>query len=357
MLSFKENGGCQGFVQAARARGFPTSVIEHDTPNLWKAMSDVSCRLQEVAADVVCCHGYKADLLGYHAAKWAQVHAVAVSHGWTGESIKVRLYEALDQRCLRKMHHVICVSDGQAAKVRRAGVPAERITTIRNAVRAERFREKDVSGRQELERMFHYPITRIVGAAGRLSPEKGFEVLLGAAAEVIRQRDDIGFVWFGDGKLRARAHQQIKSMKLCGRVLLPGFTNRLDQLIPAFDVLAIPSFTEGLPCVLLEAQAAGVPVVATEVGGIPEALDHGMSGYLIPAGNASALARRILQTLSSESHRAALGAYGRRRIESEFTFAKQCRAYEDLLQRLIVNERPVISASSPRSVAVDEIAT
>src|SRR5207247_9170508 len=91
-----------------------------------------------------------------------------------------------------------------------------------------------------------------------------------------------------------------------GRVVLAGFRRDLDALLPHFDVLALPSFTEGLPNVALEASAAGVPIIATSVGGTPEIVRHGVNGGLLPAADANAMADALCMLLPSPTHRAAL---------------------------------------------------
>src|SRR6185437_11358572 len=98
----------------------------HDTPHLWAALSEITGHLERIEADVLCCHGYKANLVGRLAARRQKIPAVAVARGWTAENLKVRLYERLDRFHLRWMDHVVCVSEAQAARVRRAGVRPER---------------------------------------------------------------------------------------------------------------------------------------------------------------------------------------------------------------------------------------
>ena len=117
-----------------------------------------------------------------------------------------------------------------------------------------------------MERYFRGKRERIVGAAGRLSPEKGFDVLIEAAARVIDLDPTVGFVLFGDGPCKPALMEQIGSLGLTGSVVLAGFRNDLDRFIPQLDLFVLPSYTEGLPNVVLEACAAGVPVVATAVG-------------------------------------------------------------------------------------------
>src|SRR5262249_8930565 len=148
------------------------------------------------------------------------------------------------------------------------------------------FESAEPEYRQRLEAMFPRQPAVIVGAAGRLSPEKGFEVLIDAAAELVGTEQaaeslPVGFVLFGDGPLRGNLESQIAARGLQGRFQLAGFRSDLDKFYPHFDLLALPSYTEGLPNVVLEAFAAGVPVVATAVGGTPEAVMHGVNGYLV----------------------------------------------------------------------------
>ena len=119
-----------------------------------------------------------------------------------------------------------------------------------------------------VRQFFHKPLKRIVGAAGRLSPEKGFEQLIEAARMVTAQDADAGFVLFGDGPLRAALSRQIAASNLAERFILAGFRADLGKFLPHLDLMVLSSYTEGLPVVLLEALAAGVPVVSTAVGGV-----------------------------------------------------------------------------------------
>jgi glycosyltransferase involved in cell wall biosynthesis len=232
---------------------------------------------------------------------------------------------------LRWIDRVVCVSERQAAKVRRAGVREDRLAVIRNAVRADDFPQPHPAKRDALERMFPKRPRRIVGAAGRLSPEKGFGVLAEAAACT---DPNIGFIHFGCGPLRKQLEHRIAALGIGDRFVLGGFSNDLDQFMPCFDALALPSFTEGLPNVVLEAFAAGVPVVATAVGGTPEVIEDGVSGYLVPPGKPVSLAERIHELLANDTARRAMGDQGRQRVLDEFTFEAQARQYLRLFNAL-----------------------
>ena len=262
----------------------------------------------------------------------AGLPVVSVSRGWTGENNRIRLYEAADRFHLRWMDQVVCVSEAQARKARRTGVRRDRVRVIYNAVDPERFYDLDALYRVKLLRFFKGNPARIVGAAGRLSPEKGFDVLVEAARSVVKRDPSVGFVVFGDGVCREKLMRQIKAAGLSGAFALGGFRADLDRFLPFFDLLTLPSYTEGMPNVVLEAFAAGVPVVSTAVGGAPEVVEEGVSGFLVPAGDPDALAGRIGAALQSEDRLRDMGMQGRQRVHDHFTFAAQARQYRQFFR-------------------------
>jgi glycosyltransferase involved in cell wall biosynthesis len=141
-------------------------------------------------------------------------------------------------------------------------------------------------------------------------------------------------VLFGDGPERAALESRIVGAGLAGTFRLVGFSTELDALLPWADVVALPSFTEGLPNVALEAGAAGVPVVASEVGGLPEVVANGQTGYLVPPGDANAMATRLTDLLKRPDWAMAFGAAARRRMQAQFSFAGQAQAYQELFAEL-----------------------
>lgn len=329
-VSFREGGRCADFLQAAEAKGFDAVALDHDTPHLRSATRELTGLLALRGADVLLCHGYKANLIGRVAARRVGILVVGVSRGWTWENLKVRAYEAIDRLHLRFLDHVVCVSDGQAAKVRRTGVPACKISVIRNSARLDAFANPDPAFAVRLKSFFPREVSRVVVAAGRLSPEKGFAVLVDAAARV----PEAGFVLFGEGPERAALEARVAELGIGERFRLPGFTKELDKLLPWAHVLAQSSFTEGLPNVVLEASAAGVPVVATAVGGTPEVLADGETGYLVPPNDAGAIAARVTQLLGDEALRQRMGERGRVRMRELFSFDAQAAAYVRLFEKV-----------------------
>lgn len=333
-FSFPERGLCQPFLAELQRHGFVAEALVNNTPHFVAAIREFREKLQAHEIDVLCCHGYKANLLGRPAAQKIGIPVIAVSRGYTAATWKVRLYEAADRFCLRYMWRVVCVSSAQANKVIAAGAPSENVRVIRNAIFTDRFGEPDEPGRTFLQSHFKSPRSHLIGAAGRLSPEKGFRHLVEAAASVVKTHPRAGFLLFGDGGLRDSLHQEIKKRGLDDNFVLANFRNDLDRWLPNFDLFSLPSYTEGLPNVVLEAFAARIPVVATRVGGTPEVIEEGQNGFLVPPADSAALANRIVRLLDDVRLRETMGMSGYFRVRDQFTFDAQARQYGQLFQEM-----------------------
>ncbi len=334
-LGFVERGLARPFLDRCTAAGFETITLKRNAPWIFAAAREVAEHLRHLRADIVLTHGYKCDLVGWLAARRAGIPCVAVAHGWTAATWKVRLNEMVDRWAMRQVDAVVAVSEAMAAKVRKAGVRPERLMAIPNGIRAEDYAHPDPAGRAVVEGLFPTPPRVIVAAAGRLSPEKGFDLFLTAACQLAPRHPDVGFVLYGDGPLRDQLTDQLKGLpSLAGRFVMAGFRTDLDRLTPHADLVVLSSYTEGLPVVVLEALAAGVAVVATSVGGVPEVIRDDEHGLLLDAGNAGRLAERIDELLRDPTRRQHLARTGRERVVVEFSFAVMARRYQALFERL-----------------------
>lgn len=338
ILCFRDHASCVPFLDQLERAGIAARMLSHANPHFAGMISDVVAVLRGQKADLLICHGYKADVLGWLAARRAGIPVLSVSRGWTAHTRKVRCYEALDRRMLRLMDGVVCVSEAQAAKVRRAGVRPDRLWVIHNAIDSSRFRDEQDGARAVLKSLFPEPRDHIVIGVGRLSPEKGFDRFVEAAALVAPQCRTAGFVVVGDGPDRGALEQRVRDSALEGHVAFTGFRSDIDRLLPGADVLAQSSYTEGLPNVILEACAAGIPVVATDVGGTREVVHDGLNGFLVPSGDPKALATRLLELLRSPSQRHAMGAHGREFVRHRFSFADQSARYSSLFDLMTKSE-------------------
>jgi glycosyltransferase involved in cell wall biosynthesis len=336
-LSFAERGLAEPFLAEARRGGFQAKSLTCNTPRYFACVREVAGELRRLNANLLCCSGYKPDLVGWRAARRIGIPVISIAHGWTSATWKVRYYEKLDKIAMRSMDSVVCVSRAQADRVLCAGVPRAKTTVIQNGIGDEAFVEPAPENRNEMIGWFESPPRWLIGAAGRFSPEKGFQIFIEAAALVVQQQPEAGFILFGDGPLREELEKLITERGLLKHFVLAGFRSDLSRFLPNLDVNVLSSFTEGLPVILLEASAAGVPTVATAVGGVPEVVEDRVEGHLVPSGDAAALAQRLLELLSDGGRRRAMGQAARERVRRDFSFRSTSRQYYELFHRLVHN--------------------
>lgn len=181
------------------------------------------------------------------------------------------------------------------------------------------------------------PQVKLVGMVARLVAIKGHSYFLEAAARVAAEDADVHFVLVGDGPLKNDIAAQARQLGLADRLHLLGDRSDARRLVAAFDVAVLTSLSEGLPNTVMEAMSAGVPVIATAVGGTTELIDNGETGFLIPPADAQALAERLLFVLRHPAECQAVAQSGREFISSQFSMRRMVerveRLYEELMTR------------------------
>jgi glycosyltransferase involved in cell wall biosynthesis len=184
----------------------------------------------------------------------------------------------------------------------------EKIQVIPNAIDPSRFRIPQVQVQPLRQALGLNCKEHVVLYAGRMEPAKGIDVLIQAAARLNAGEVPVKFLIAGSGPLRSTLEQQAANLNLNGRVVFLGMRNDIPLLLHLADLVVLPSRWEGLPIILLEAMAAQRPVLATAVGGIPDVLEHGVSGWLVPPEDPPALAQAIGHLLQDTTLRQQLSS-------------------------------------------------
>lgn len=328
LISFVENGQQNELLHHAREAGI--EVVELHTGHAFdlRVVMKLKQVLWERNIHLLCSHGYKANVIGRLATGIVGIPHVAVSRGWTAENRKIRLYERMDKFFLRFADRIVAVSNGQREKILRLGIKPEQVTVIRNAIDLS---DIAASGETDsIRRELGIPENAVlVASAGRLSPEKNHDAMIRAALIACVKRTDLYFLVFGEGFLRYDLETKIREAGLGGRFLLPGFTKDIQRVFKSIDIFMLPSFTEGLPNVALEAFAARKPIVASNVGGTPEVVQDGVSGFLTTPDNVEAMADFILKLADDCTLRERFGLAGYYYISENFSFQKQTIKYEE----------------------------
>lgn len=185
------------------------------------------------------------------------------------------------------------------------------------------------------QRLFGRSDIQTLGFIGRITVEKGVDTLVQAFLILAQQFGDLRLIMVGDGTVPHSIQQQVTKNGLTDRIVLTGWTDDIMPVMDAFDIFALPTLREGLPYVVLEAMAKGLPVVASAVDGIPEQVIEGETGYLVSPRDPKRLAQAIRRLLEDKHWATQLGKNGRRRVETHFTLAdsviRTCNVYEKLL--------------------------
>jgi glycosyltransferase involved in cell wall biosynthesis len=216
----------------------------------------------------------------------------------------------------RACDRVIVVSRAIGSVVERAGVAAERLRLVYEGVPD---RAPAAGGREALADLGIPPGVPVVGNVAALTGHKDHATLVEAIALLRARIPEARLLVAGEGELRPALEARVRDRGLGDRVVFAGFRRDLDRLLPAFSVFCLSSRLEGLGTSLLDAMAFGLPVVATAAGGIPEAVEDGVTGRVTPPGDPAALAEALADVLGDEARRQALGAAGRRRFLERFT--------------------------------------
>jgi glycosyltransferase involved in cell wall biosynthesis len=204
---------------------------------------------------------------------------------------------------------------------------------IYNGISLDRFAEKKDASSKHLE-LGLSPDSLVVGSVGRLRQEKGYSILLDAAVLVRARRPDIKFVIVGDGEQAASLRQKAGRLGLSSTVLFTGARQDVESLLGIMDLFVLPSLWEGLPTVILESMACGVPVVATDIPGTRELITTGQTGWLARPGDPMSLAACILEALSNPARCAEIVKTARQDVVPHFSMQHIADQYEQIYQRL-----------------------
>ena len=299
---------------------------------------EIQRHLKRDGTHIVHAHDPYANVL---AAPWARIAggvAVITSHRWwrNVHPLKVRVANRVSYRFA---HRVLANSESVGKLVvRDEGVHPSRLVVVPNFVEASAFEPLDPARRNELRSQLGLaPSDITVGTIANLYPVKDQAMLLRVAARVLVSLPDIRFVLIGEGAERQALTEQARALGIADRVLMPGRISHVPGLPGVFDVSVLTSREEGFPNFVAESMAAARAVVATEVGGVPDAVVHGETGLLVRQGDDAAAAASLLRVLNEPGFRDQLARnalrHAREHFHVDIVLRKLETLYEDLANR------------------------
>lgn len=301
----------------------------------FRAIWPVFKAVRDFNPDLVHAHSTKAGLAARLACVLLRKPVIFTAHGWAfteGRNIlKRRLLAMAERLAARATAKIICVSEHDYALALqwKVGKP-EQLVVIHNGIDPKLFMEADGASFREELKLKGKPVLTFVG---RLAPPKDLFTLL----EAVKNLQDGVLLIVGDGELRPQVERHIREQGLEERVRLLGERRDVPAILAASDIFALSSRWEGLPYTIIEAMMAGLPVVATRVGGVPELVEDRITGFLVPTRDPKALAAAIQRLLDDPELRKRMGQAGREKVLKEFTLdrmlAETQKVYEEVLSQ------------------------
>jgi glycosyltransferase involved in cell wall biosynthesis len=327
-----------------RLNGTPVELREFhpkggmDTPSGLYQLLRLAAFLRRERFDVVHTHDLWSNLLGVPAARIAGVPAIVSSR--RGDLSHVGWFQGKRRTWLRRVQNLGSAVLTNSNPVRDSliaddGFAAEKLRVILNGVDTERFR-----GPSQRDRLFPGVTGKIVVAVGNMhSDVKGHSWLIAAAPAVVREFPDTQFVFAGDGTERPRFERQVAELGLTRNFTFLGQRRDVPEILASCDIAVLASRSEGMPNAVLEYMAAGLPVVATAVGGNRELLEDGSTGYLVPPEDPDSLADAILRCQRNPEAARRAAESGRLMVERRFSFDRMVREADELYSELLAGKK------------------
>lgn len=311
-------------------------IETHEVPHLVRpvrpladvrAYRELKALIDHIKPDVVHTHSSKAGILGrlagWHArCRPAVVHTIHGPPFLPGKPISNAIYTAAERIAAKRCDAIVSVADAMTRQFLERGIGSPALyTTVRSGVDIEPYLAIHPTRDEVRDRYGIEAHEFIIGTVARLAQDKGHDDLLDALGADLKANDHWRLVWVGDGYLRQNLEKRIKEMRLHGRVVFTGLVppSEVPAMLRAMDVLAHPSYREGLPRTVTQALLAGVCPVAYDCDGTPEICRHKQTGWLIPTGEKAALGEAIRHLAARPDERLALAAAGREVAGREFS--------------------------------------
>lgn len=320
--------------------------------SLWRL-----CRAEK--PDIVHTHTSKAGFLGRWAAWLARVPVIIHTphgHVFFGHFSKAaaRIFFLMEKLTALITHTLVALTRGEKKDYLSTRMcRPEKVAVIHSGVDVRRFGDIRVDADDKKASLGIKPGILVVGTVGWLLPIKGPEVLLEAMALVWREAEkDVALLYVGKGEMENNLRRRAREMGVSEKVCFAGWRDDIPEIMQIIDIFVFPSRNEGMGRVLVEAMAAKKPVIGTRVGGIPDLIIDGETGFLVPAGDAPAFSQRILWLLGDAGLRQRMGEKGGRRAKQfgiKEMNAKIARLYEDILFPLKASVGPHHTSVSMRS--------
>lgn len=334
VLSFIENNAHNELIERCRKDNISTITIS--TKSSFEISSILKLRriFKQEKPRLLCSHGYKPTLLSLIAKIGLNIPLIVFLRGHTSENLKVKLFETIELKATRFATGMISVSEGYAKYLLGKGIPLTKLSVVQNAIGFNPAKLTKREMEEKKEELGYKNTDFLIATAGRLSPEKAQSDLIHAFSAIMNKFPNAKLLLLGDGPLHKELSNLIRKNNIPSARLL-GFRKDIHEIMSVIDLFVLPSLSEGLPNVVLEAFSCGKPVVATNVGGTPEVVDHNHNGLLVPPGNVEALVEALETCISNPTLLTKMGNAGYEKVKNNFSVETQNLRLENIYSKTI----------------------
>jgi glycosyltransferase involved in cell wall biosynthesis len=315
-------------VQAAGQRGLEAiDFVTGGKFNLFAAVR-LARWVKEQRVDIIHGHGFKSDLLGLLTAKLAGCRVMTTPHGWSMEKDKkLQLYEKLDRFSFRFMD-MVCPLSPELLNGLTGTVEQAKLKLIFNGVDIDEIKEATPRDRTHRD-------CYTIGYIGQLIERKDMPTLMTAFHLLTKERKNIRLIILGDGAKRVELQEQCRQLGIADKVDFLGFRTDAASWLKTFDIFVLPSRLEGIPRCIMEALAATIPVVITDIPGNRDLVTHKDSGLLYPVGDSRQLAECVAFMIDHPAEAREMAVCGNRKVEDEYSNRKMAREYEAVYEIIV----------------------
>lgn len=317
---------------ALRATGLPYLIINEDRwYHIPAIVGKLLAAIRREKFDVLHLHMVHATIIGALAGFLSQAVVVVVSKHYSYRALSNSILRLADQFFTNRSDTVVAVSRFVHEDIVDKGADLAKTKIIYNGIDVDAFDRMASGPFEQLSPSGEY---LLIGCVGNLNEIKGHEYLVGAMPGIIKIFPAARLILIGEGTERARLRELAERLGVQDVIRMPGYAANVPSVMRQFDVYVQPSLQESFGLVLLEAMAAGLPIVASDVDGIPEIVLAGVTGFRVPPRDSAAIAAAVCALLGSSEERAQIGRAGRARVIEEFDIKKTVRSYEQLYEEL-----------------------
>ncbi len=295
--------------------------------------------LKKIGVDIVQTHNWGTALEGILGAKLAGISGIV--HAERGTIEDKERNKGLQRFLWGFADQVLSVSEAHRKKVASIiGFPHEQIKGIVNGVDTERFFPNPGIKGEIRKKLGLKKSSLCIGTVGSLRPVKNQSLLIKACSAILPHFDQVEVLLVGEGPLESQLKQEVQILGLSENIHFAGGQSNIPEILNALDIFVLPSLSEGMPNVVLEAMACGIPTIATAVGGAPEVIEGGKNGILIASEDERQLTRILKELILNHEKRQTLGIEGRRRVLTNFSLNNMVSEYQMLYESLLQKPNP-----------------